>query len=292
VTSRGPQQPVECARLTAALRELRTATGLSLAALADLTPYSKSSWERYLNGKTLPPRHAVEALCALAGERPEHALALWQLAEPVWTRRTDRPRTTSEQERQEAGPHVPGPHEAGPQEPKTPPASGRRASGGLVIGIVAGLATVAAGLALSTWDFTPAHSDPAPHRTAAPALACHGDACTGKDSEDTDCSTAAHPPAELGEHRFAGGTVVKVRRSERCGTVWARIDRGRVGDRVEIVSPRPARGQAEVQDRFDAEASLSTPMAAADEEELPRVRACLVRATERQCFRARAPGGT
>ncbi|WP_256090352.1 helix-turn-helix domain-containing protein, partial [Actinacidiphila rubida] len=41
------------------LRVLTDRTGLSLSALAHRTPYSKSSWERYLNGKALPPQHAV-----------------------------------------------------------------------------------------------------------------------------------------------------------------------------------------------------------------------------------------
>ncbi|MCZ1006251.1 helix-turn-helix domain-containing protein [Streptomyces lydicus] len=39
-----------------------------MAALAERTAYSKSSWERYLNGKQLAPRQAVEALCKAAGE--------------------------------------------------------------------------------------------------------------------------------------------------------------------------------------------------------------------------------
>ena len=48
--------------LVAELRALKDGAGLSLADLARRTPYSKSSWERYLNGKTLPPQHAVAAL--------------------------------------------------------------------------------------------------------------------------------------------------------------------------------------------------------------------------------------
>ncbi|KNE79668.1 hypothetical protein ADZ36_26265 [Streptomyces fradiae] len=69
------------------MRELRKGTGLSLAALAERTPYSKSSWERYLNGKKQVPRQAVEALCRLAGERPERLLVLWDLADAEWSGR-------------------------------------------------------------------------------------------------------------------------------------------------------------------------------------------------------------
>ncbi|MFI0904111.1 helix-turn-helix domain-containing protein [Streptomyces sioyaensis] len=73
--------------LAAGLRELRGRTGLSLAGLAARTPYSKSSWERYLNGKKLPPRDAVEALCRLAEEPAGRLLALWELADADWSGR-------------------------------------------------------------------------------------------------------------------------------------------------------------------------------------------------------------
>ncbi|USA01676.1 helix-turn-helix domain-containing protein [Streptomyces lydicamycinicus] len=82
-----PRGGVECSRLAAGLRELRARTGLSLAALAARTPYSKSSWERYLNGKKLPPRDAVEALCRLAGEPAGRLVALWELADAAWSGR-------------------------------------------------------------------------------------------------------------------------------------------------------------------------------------------------------------
>ncbi|MFI0538473.1 helix-turn-helix domain-containing protein [Streptomyces sp. WSLK1-3] len=68
------------ARLAAVLRQLRQRTGLSLAQLADATTYSKSSWERYLNGKSLPPRSAINELCRLADEPAGHALALLDIA--------------------------------------------------------------------------------------------------------------------------------------------------------------------------------------------------------------------
>ncbi|WP_143074842.1 helix-turn-helix domain-containing protein, partial [Streptomyces mangrovisoli] len=67
--------------LAAALYELKGRTGLSLAGLAAKTAFSKSSWERYLNGRTVPPRTAVEELCRLAGEPEARCLALWDLAD-------------------------------------------------------------------------------------------------------------------------------------------------------------------------------------------------------------------
>ncbi|WP_329271099.1 helix-turn-helix domain-containing protein [Streptomyces pseudovenezuelae] len=68
------------ARLAAVLQQLRQRTGLSLAQLAHATTYSKSSWERYLNGKSLPPRSAVKELCLLADEPADRALALLDIA--------------------------------------------------------------------------------------------------------------------------------------------------------------------------------------------------------------------
>lgn len=88
-------RPVECERLAETLRALRTRTGLSLAALAAKTPYSKSSWDRYLRGTTVPPRQAVAALCELAGEHPGRALALWELADAVASGRAASGRTAA-----------------------------------------------------------------------------------------------------------------------------------------------------------------------------------------------------
>ena len=68
---------VERQRLLAELHLLKQRTGLSLAALASVTPYSKSTWHRYLNGDQFPPRAAVEALARLAGTDPGPLLALW-----------------------------------------------------------------------------------------------------------------------------------------------------------------------------------------------------------------------
>jgi transcriptional regulator with XRE-family HTH domain len=49
------------------LRDLKDRSGLSLARLESRTNYSKSSWERWLNGRQLPPRDAVVRLAELSG---------------------------------------------------------------------------------------------------------------------------------------------------------------------------------------------------------------------------------
>ncbi|MFD7615200.1 helix-turn-helix domain-containing protein [Streptomyces sp. NPDC059828] len=80
----------ECEQLVGELRRLRARSGLSLAALAARTPYSKSSWQRYLGGEQPVPRSAVEALCAVTGEPSRPLLALWELADAVWSGRAVR----------------------------------------------------------------------------------------------------------------------------------------------------------------------------------------------------------
>ncbi|WP_159470929.1 peptidoglycan-binding protein [Streptomyces caniferus] len=66
------------------LRRLKDHSGLSLTALAARTSYSKSSWERYLNGKKLPPRAAVEALARVCDADAPRLLALQEVAAQAW----------------------------------------------------------------------------------------------------------------------------------------------------------------------------------------------------------------
>ncbi|WP_328435627.1 peptidoglycan-binding protein [Streptomyces sp. NBC_00425] len=67
-------------RLVVQLRQVKDHSGLSLAALASRTSYSRSSWERYLNGKATPPRHAVEKMAQVCGGDLIGLTALWEVA--------------------------------------------------------------------------------------------------------------------------------------------------------------------------------------------------------------------
>ncbi|MEE4591766.1 DUF2690 domain-containing protein [Streptomyces sp. DSM 41524] len=71
---------------TGRLRTLVERSGLSVVAVADRTGYSESSWERYLDGRLLPPRGAVEALAEATGADVHHLGTLWELAERAWSR--------------------------------------------------------------------------------------------------------------------------------------------------------------------------------------------------------------
>ncbi|MFI0904110.1 helix-turn-helix domain-containing protein [Streptomyces sioyaensis] len=81
---------------TGQLRRLIDRNGLSVAAVADRTGFSKTSWERYLNGRLLPPLRAVLALAEQTGAHPSHLTTLWELAERAWSRAEMRQDVTME----------------------------------------------------------------------------------------------------------------------------------------------------------------------------------------------------
>ncbi|MCX4818852.1 XRE family transcriptional regulator [Streptomyces sp. NBC_01142] len=68
------------------LRRLVDRSGLSIAAVADRTGYSKTSWERYLNGRLLAPKGAIVALADVTGTNTVHLTTMWELAERAWSR--------------------------------------------------------------------------------------------------------------------------------------------------------------------------------------------------------------
>jgi hypothetical protein len=68
------------------LRRLIDRGGLSVAAVADRTGYSKTSWERYLNGRLLAPKGAIVALAEVTGTDQAHLATMWELAERAWSR--------------------------------------------------------------------------------------------------------------------------------------------------------------------------------------------------------------
>lgn len=71
-------------QLLVRLRRLKDHSGLNLRQLAAKTGYSPKSWERYLGGRSLPPREAVEAMARLGGDDPARLLALHEVAAEAW----------------------------------------------------------------------------------------------------------------------------------------------------------------------------------------------------------------
>lgn len=268
-------------QLATALRELRSATGLSLAGLAAKTPYSKSSWERYLNGKTLPPREAVEELCRLAGEPVGRCVALWELAEAEASGRgatnQSRPPTAT----------------AAPPTPTSPsPAPVPEERGVVTLAVLASVCAVAVTavvLALLLLPDSRASEplSPTAATTATPAgPGCHGAACAGRSPMAMRC---AAQPDTVARHRTATGAWMELRHSRVCGTTWARTWGGRIGDRIEMSVPgRPGAAHgAEVGNAVDAESYVYTLMAVTGAGSV--VRACFQPSAggKRECFEGR-----
>ncbi|MGW0792812.1 DUF2690 domain-containing protein [Streptomyces sp. NPDC002911] len=272
----------EHTRLTAVLRELRARTGLSLAALSERTAYSKSSWERYLNGKSLPPRRAVQELCRVANEPDGRLLALWEIAEADWSGRAAAPAA------QEPRPQ--------PQEPPRPTAAGRprgrrgrlmRALASAYTVIVVGVVLVLVLVLVLFMMLTRHTQEGEPLSASSPyslAPQCHGAACEGQDPMRLICAIG---PDTLTTYRTATGAHVELRYSEKCGASWARLWGARIGDRVEVTAGGPTH-DVRIEDSADTETYLYTEMTEAHPGSTVRV--CFrptSAAGERECAEAR-----
>ncbi|MCX5204711.1 XRE family transcriptional regulator [Streptomyces sp. NBC_00237] len=223
------QEPVpggDRAHLAAELRELRIGTGLSLAALADRTPYSKSSWERYLNGKKPVPRQAVEALCTVAGVPPARLLALWELADACWSGRSEHASGTVPVRE----PVVELAREPGPVR------RGWQPYALMVGGALVGAAAVALGVglaALGAGGPPDVGSSPQPTRGVAVAAGCLGAQCVGRMPRGMGCGQSG-AATSLVDRTARGGQRVEIRYSSVCRAVWVRASFLKAGDKVAL----------------------------------------------------------
>lgn len=274
----------EHTRLIAALRELRAGAGLSLAALAERTAYSKSSWERYLNGKSLPPRQAVRELCRLANEPDGRLLALWEITESQWSGRAVA-RAAAPDADESSRPH--------PPEAPPPAGTGRRLGGSRLLVVLASAYTVIVGgvaalLFLLLPDSEAREDEPLPASIPfSLAPQCHGAACEGRDPMRLICGVG---PDTLAAHRTATGAHVELRHSKKCGASWVRAWGTEVGDRLDVTAGGPTHG-VRVRNKDDAATFVYTGMA--EVRSGGTVRACFRPASaggERECFEARVGG--
>ncbi|WP_369272703.1 DUF2690 domain-containing protein [Streptomyces sp. R11] len=301
----------ERARLACALRELKVRTGLSLVGLAAKTAFSKSSWDRYLNGRTLPPRDAVQELCRLAGEPEGRCLALWEIAESESSGRArEGPRPPSPPSAPSAEAPLPPPATPPPPTPPSPslqqgtgagtPADGRAAHrGATALAVLASICAVLLGGVAAVVLLLP-HPEGEPGSALAPPPSaagprCQGAACEGRSPMHMKCAAA---PVTLARHRTATGAWLELRYSEECGTSWARMWGTHVGDRLEMSATD--RGCADVGDGdvrsaeaesgIDTDAYVHTPMTAARPG--TAVRACFWPAAGggKECFDSRVAG--
>ncbi|MGW7415543.1 helix-turn-helix domain-containing protein [Streptomyces sp. NPDC054863] len=234
----------ECAHLAKELRELKERTGLSLAALAERTPYSKSSWERYLNGKKPVPRQAVEALCAVAAEPAARLLALWELADVAWSGRSA-PVQGHAEGRAEG--HAEG-YAGGAAEGRTEGrAEGRvkeqegawRPYALIAAGALAGAAAVVVAFA-TLGAGSPGGpggaggTGPSLRPTGAAAEAgCRGVRCEGRTPRGMGCGQSG-AATSLVDRYARGGQRLEIRYSSVCRSVWVRASFLKVGDKVAL----------------------------------------------------------
>ncbi|MFI7391451.1 peptidoglycan-binding protein [Streptomyces tendae] len=71
-------------QLIVRLRRLKDHSELSTRRLAVKTGYSAKSWQRYLNGRSLPPLEAVEAMARIGGDDPARLLVMHEIAAQRW----------------------------------------------------------------------------------------------------------------------------------------------------------------------------------------------------------------
>lgn len=273
----------EHARLVAALRELRAGAGLSLAALAERTAYSKSSWERYLNGKALPPRQAVQELCRLADQPQRRPLALWEIAESRWSGRSvTTPRSAPPSSTD--GPPPPPTEAATTEEPRRHLGRTR-----LLVLLASAYSVIVGGVAVVLFLLLP--DSEAPRDEPSPASVpfsfapqCHGAACEGRDPMRLICGI---DPDTLAAHRTGTGAHVELRHSEKCGASWVRTWGTEIGDRVDVTADGPTHS-VRIGNAEEAATFVYTEMTEATVGST--VRACFRPASadgERECFEAR-----
>ncbi|QKW07135.1 helix-turn-helix domain-containing protein [Streptomyces sp. NA04227] len=321
----GPEVPAACRVLAAALREVRERTGLSLTALAGRTPYSRSSWERFLNAKSLPPLDAVRALCELAGDPPATMTARWELAEAAWRGRArtgagtvrEAPGTPAAAASRETSARTePEVHPSSPSstnKPSVPPTGKTSASasasptGRAYAPIsptakapasasrarrawVAAAACVAALAVLASVValVTVVRRD-GDAGTAAPspqyAPGCTGRSCEGKDPKKMGCGGYGMTTTPL-RRTLPGGRRIEVRHGTACGAVWARAMGLRLGDEVRVTVPGSTPKLFRAKTPADTRDYRATPMTPA--RTTKGVRLCLLPGDSQpaQCFTA------
>ncbi|MFI9047806.1 helix-turn-helix domain-containing protein [Streptomyces sp. NPDC053427] len=249
---------------TGRLRRLVERSGLSVAAVADRTGYSRTSWERFLNGRLLPPLRAVVKLAEVTGTDAAHLTTLWELAERAWSRSEMRHDVTMEAIRvAQARAALEGAEGAASGAGRgvrtavaapVPPGDGggarRRRVPMILTGVLGALlVAVAAVLLVHPAGGEPRKAAPRPPATPVPkpvlpeGVKCSGAGCAGRDPEAMGCGGQHAVSPSRG---MAGGALIEVRYSKVCRAAWARISGAAQGDRATVsAGDRSATARAE-----------------------------------------------
>lgn len=266
-----PQELSPQARLLVErLRVLKDRLDLSLAALAAKTAYSKSSWERFLNGRKPPTRQAVLSIAELAGADSARLLALWELADRSWLAEPDAagaagavktddavrtedaaaPGAVPEGEERSAGggdgaaplasvPSVPpGPsvtaEPPGPSKTSGPSESSEPSGAAAVLPARARrrrrLLVVGAAVLAGAAVLVPGGMWSAGAFQGERGPSCVGEDCRGADAVAQDCARGAE---RVSVARYQGMRVT-LWHSARCRAVWGELDKADGEAQVEV----------------------------------------------------------
>jgi hypothetical protein len=242
--------------LVTELRAMRERAGMSLAELGRRTNYSKSSWERWLNGKRPAPLPAVIALAKACGCDPSRLIGTALAAEsapnppPV----TEPNHATGVDVLQGVG-GAPCSNtlqtEPGARRLVKPGTLGRAAVV-LAIGVAAG--ALAGGAAMAVRSSTSIRLGAA---NPAPKPGCVADSCGGLDPERTHCAD----DAQTVTFDVRPELTVNLRYSAACKAAWGQIVAARPGDAVTLHAPDGTAQTATVNFGTD----VYTPMLPADD---------------------------
>ncbi|WP_370127858.1 helix-turn-helix domain-containing protein [Streptacidiphilus sp. EB103A] len=231
----------EAVRLVEELRALRKGSRLTLTELGSRTHYSKSSWERWLNGHRLPPLQAVERLLdAVGADDRDRVLLLWAQADAEHA-----------VPRSEPQPQI-GEVPAAADEPAANAQDGQGETGRrgwshrrrlslTAIGAVTVAGVVASVVSNLPTAHTPAGAvgGTASATNAVEPLSapdCRAAGCAARDPQAERCGADARTIAMTA----IAGAYIYVRYSPACQSAWARMTDAAAGDTIQILDPAHA----------------------------------------------------
>jgi len=225
--------PDQVLRLVRDLRLYQDRAGLSMRSLAAKTGYGRSSWQRYLTARSLPPWEAVDALGRLGQANRAELRVSWEAAASAWVGLD--PSSAAAAREPEAAPR------AGTEEPSPAPVGVTRRAPRFPRSRVAVTAVLAAAVVcVAVAALLVAPWEPGARRAPAPAGAppgapawpwalhvaqarpdsmCGPGGCAGQDPYREGCARDA-----VAVHRLtAYGRTLTLRYSPVCHASWAEV---------------------------------------------------------------------
>lgn len=241
----------EAQALAAELRRLRQAKGLSLAELARRTHYSKSSWERWLNGRRPVPEDALERFAEAMAEEAEVIRARAQVrvagesaaGESAAGESAAREPAAAVAAAAEAASVTPAAGEAAVADvadvpvrnagrPPRPWTTRRRVAFGFPAAVgVLGLATVPF-LLHGAPKRTASAAAPAGASARATGAPCRAAGCDRLDPQTAGCGGDAVTLVT----QYVKTSIIYLRYSPSCQAAWAKITDSAPGDTVSVVT--------------------------------------------------------